>query len=154
MWVDVAQMQPSRWQHVVKLSSLCVVLLLLCASGAPWLMKAVGVLALLGLSVVQWHAQRRQARLYCLQQLDRSRWQWQQRHPVQPTRKRPQVGDLRQIQARLLRVEAWLGIVVILQFEVVALGQRHTWLVWRDQVDVENWRRLQVLQRYWSAPLS
>lgn len=154
MWVDLAQIRPSRLQQGVKLLSVCLLGVLVLYSGISWLIKAVAMIALLGLSVAQLHAQRRQTRLCCLQQLDRVLWQWQQ-HPQQKNKqKRQPAAEMRKIQARLLRVEAWLGLVVILHFEGVALGQRQTWLIWRDQVDVDNWRRLQVLQQYWSAPLT
>lgn len=159
MWVDILQFRRSRMQQVLQWLSLAIVALLLVLSGLSWPFKLVALIGLGVFYVFHRHAQQRQVRLSSLQQHDRVRWQWQQSAPPsthQPRsfkQKRRNTRDITQIQAHLLRVEAWLGIVVILRFEVVALGQRQTWLVWRDQTDLDNWRRLQVLQRYWSAKL-
>lgn len=155
MWVDLAQLRQSRLQQALQWLSLIVVAALLWLSGLAWPFKAVVLFALAVLSVVYGHVQQRQIRLYTLQQHDRLLWQWQQvtLRRTRAKKKHRCTRDTAQIQARLLRVEAWLGVVVILHFEVIALGQRQTWLIWRDQVDMDNWRRLQVLQQYWSAPL-
>jgi len=157
MWVDLVQVRPSRLWQAVRLAWFGLVALLVMGAGLTMLFT---ILALLGLGSVAlcqsvWLA--RQPQLVLLQQLDRSRWQWQQsarqsQKPVVQSRRARSVLAQRQIQARLLHVDAWLGLVVILRFEVTALGQSQTWLIWCDQVDADNWRRLQVLQQYWAAP--
>ena len=163
MWVDMTPLRRSRLQQILWWLGLAVVAVLLLCSGLSWPFKVSALLGLVGLNLVHRHVQQRQIQLFKLQQHDRMRWQWQQAtsphttssNSISPSGKqqRRQPSDTAQIQARLLRVEAWLGVVVILHFEVIALGRRQTWLLWRDQVDVENWRRLQVLQHYWSAKL-
>ena len=163
MWVDMTPLRRSRLQQILWWLGLAVVAVLLLCSGLSWPFKVSALLGLVGLNLVHRHVQQRQIQLSKLQQHDRMRWQWQQAtsphttssNSISPSGKqqRRQPSDTAQIQARLLRVEAWLGVVVILHFEVIALGRRQTWLLWRDQVDVENWRRLQVLQHYWSAKL-
>ena len=163
MWVDMTPLRRSRLQQILWWLGLAVVAVLLLCSGLSWPFKVSALLGLVGLNLVHRHVQQRQIQLSKLQQHDRMRWQWQQatssnrtssnRTSTSSTQQRRQSSDTAQIQARLLRVEAWLGVVVILHFEVTALGRRQTWLLWRDQVDVENWRRLQVLQQYWSAKL-
>ena len=151
MWVDLAQVRPSRLRQAVRLAWFGLVALLVMVTGLTMLFKILALLGLGSVAVCQSVWQSRQPQLLLLQQLDRSRWQWQQsaRQSVKPA-----VQSLvqRQIQARLLHVDAWLGLVVILRFEITALGQSQTWLIWRDQVDADNWRRLQVLQQYWAAP--
>ena len=157
MWVDLAQVRPSRLRQAVRLAWFGLVALLVMGAGLTILFKILALLGLLSVAVCQSVWQARQPQLVLLQQLDRSRWQWQQsarqsqKSVVQSRRARP-VSAQRQIQARLLHVDAWLGLVVILRFEATALGQSQTWLIWRDQVDADNWRRLQVLQQYWAAP--
>lgn len=141
MWIDLAQLTVSRLQRAVWLTSVLSVAWLLCLSGLLWPIKLLSLVALLMFSLLHRRWRRQQPSFCALQQLDRDHWQWRQ-HP-----------DARNIQARLLRVEAWCGVVVILHFEITALGKRQTWLIWRDQVDMDNWRRLQVLQQYWAAPL-
>ena len=163
MWVDMTPLRRSRLQQILWWLGLAVVAVLLLCSGLSWPFKVSALLGLVGLNLVHRHVQQRQIQLFKLQQHDRMRWQWQQAtsphttssNSISPSGKqqRRQPSDTAQIQARLLRVEAWLGVVVILHFEVIALGRRQTWLLWRDQVDVDNWRRLQVLQHYWSAKL-
>lgn len=158
MWVDITPLRRSRLQQTLWWLSLAVVAVLLLCSGLSWLFKLIALLALVVLNLVQGHVQQRQFQLSKLQQHDRMRWQWQQvaspsSTSSKSTQHRRHPSDTTQIQAHLLRVEAWLGVVVILHFEVTALGRRQTWLLWRDQVDVDNWRRLQVLQQYWSAKL-
>ena len=155
MWVDLVQLQPSRLQAVVRLIWWGLVFLLVICAGVPAWLQVVSVLGLLCVGLIQRAWQLRQPQLLLLQQLDRSRWQWQQRDmPTHgtTTRRIKNTAAPRHIQARLRRVDAWLGLVLILRFEVTALGKSQTWLVWRDQVDRDNWRRLQVLQQYWSAP--
>ncbi|MFZ3192374.1 MAG: hypothetical protein WA154_04085 [Moraxellaceae bacterium] len=160
MWVDIVQLRPSRLQHAVCLLWWLLVVLFVIGAGLTVLVKVLAVLGLFAVAVLQQVWQSRQAKLLLLQQLDRSRWQWQacQIRSSNPTtrhkseRNTTDSASQRQIQARLLRVDAWLGMVVILRFEIIALGQSQTWLIWRDQVDHDNWRRLQVLQQYWAAP--
>lgn len=139
-----------------------MILSLLFFSGLALLSKIFASALLVLVSWVQARRFDQQPELYVLQQLDRVTWQWQQsqvralrqsRASSGQTQKRTQPPDLQNMQARLLRVEAWLGCVVILHFEMSALGKTKTWLIWRDQVDTHQWRRLQVLQQYWSAPL-
>ena len=163
MWVDLAQVRPSRLRQAVRLAWFGLVALLVMGAGLTILFKILALLGLGSVALCQFVWQSRQPQLLLLQQLDRSRWQWQQsamqfqntrqsqKSIVQSRRARPVLAQ-RQIQARLLHVDEWLGLVVILRFEVTALGQSQTWLIWRDQVDADNWRRLQVLQQYWAAP--
>ena len=157
MWVDLVQVRPSRLRQAVRLAWFGLVALLVMGAGLTMLFKILALLGLVSVTVCHFVWQSRQPQLVLLQQLDRSRWQWQQsarqsqKSAVQSRRARPVLAQ-RQIQARLLHVDAWLGLVVILRFEVTALGQSQTWLIWRDQVDADNWRRLQVLQQYWAAP--
>ena len=161
MWVDLLEIRPSRLQRRVRLFSMLLIGALLLLSGMAEYAK---LLALVGLILLGWQQQRRQQQqpqLGCLQQLDRVRWQWQQTAAIGHARTRQLRGQTnriprvepRQIQADLQSVEGWLGMVVVLRFKITALDHVHTWLIWRDQVDQDNWRRLQVLQQYWSAPV-
>lgn len=157
MWVDVGQLPPSRLRQAVRLAWFGLVALLVMGAGLTMLFKILALLGLGSVAVCQFVWQSRQPQLLLLQQLDRSRWQWQQsaRQSVKPavqSLRTQSVLAQRQIQACLLHVDAWLGLVVILRFDVTALGQSQTWLIWRDQVDADNWRRLLVLQQYWAAP--
>ena len=155
MWVDCQSIRPSRAQWLILLLWCVIVLGVLITAGWSLLLKVIAVLGLLLLTFAQFLWRARQPKLLLLQQLDRVSWQWQQQTtPRQPRTPRLVTQHPTQSRsARLLGVEAWLGQVVILRFEVTALSTRQTWLIWCDQVDRDNWRRLQVLQQYWAAPL-
>ncbi|MEC7118758.1 MAG: protein YgfX [Pseudomonadota bacterium] len=148
MWVDLAQLSHSQWRIVCL--SLCLVglLLLLALSGGSAAVRGLVILILLVSAVVWWSWQARQPRCLALRQLNRVDWIWQQTQPFA----KAQHTSVAWQQGRLQRVASCGNWVVVLWFEDLTLQREQVWVLWRDQVDDNNWRRLQVLVRYWSAP--
>ncbi len=77
-------------------------------------------------------------------QFDKQSWRWIVLDPKRHKKSRIQVGQL-------LSVHQWF-FVMTMRFETLDKHQSliKSYVIWRDQVDVEDWRRLIVLARFWS----
>lgn len=140
MLVD-AQLQPSRMagRLVFLLYALSSALLFSqwCASWWLALLLAFGLSCLLW-RVTAWFARgaaQKQPAVSFLEQEPRQAWRWQKQ------------GHSRWYQGRLCRAQGFGAWAVVLCFEIsVPRRQRCYCVVWRDQVDAQQWRRLQVLR--------
>ncbi len=144
-----ADLSPSRIQPLIEIALYGVVALLTAFSPLPRWMIVCTVLTLLAVYLYQRCFAVPRARLVQLIQLDLRDWCWYDVPAGQPssvTRRR--VGTLQHVRR--------IGWVMALDFRITTDPGSHTvrWLIWRDQVDADNWRRLQVLLRFWTDPVS
>lgn len=130
MRVD-ASLQPSRYGRWAQLGSYGVVAGLWLCSPFALLLKAMIVL-LLGLGAWYVAVRKRHAVCVSVYQREDGGWQWQNN------------THERWIQGQLQRVSA-LPWVVVLVFDCSAIKQQQRVVIWQDQVDRVNWRRLRVL---------
>jgi hypothetical protein len=131
MRVD-ASLQPSRYGCWAQMGCYGVVAGLWLCSPFALLLKTM-VILLLGLGA--WYVavlQRRHAVCISVYQREDGGWQWQ--HSAHE----------RWIQGQLQRV-ATLPWVVVLVFDCTAIKQQQRVVIWQDQVDRANWRRLRVV---------
>lgn len=131
MRVD-ATLQPSRYRHWATMACYLVVAGMWLVSPFDLGLQIVGVL-LLGLG--GWAAachQQRQAQCISVYQRDDGGWQWQTDEHE------------RWVQGRLQRVTA-LSWVIVLVFDCSAIKRQVRVVIWQDQVDATQWRRLQVV---------
>ncbi len=138
-----ADLKPSRMRRVLEVGLYLVVALLCVLGDLPlWATVLTIVLLLIGL-VVQTLRAALAPQLLQLVQLDRRAWCWYEatRSPQHGMQSSRVDAELRQVQR--------VGPLIVLRFQSPAC----TWLIWCDQVDVDNWRRLVVLARLWSDPV-
>jgi hypothetical protein len=93
-----------------------------------------------------------QSRLLQLIQLDRATWVWYSaqasaQHGLQTIR----------VEGSLLHVQR-VALLIVLHVQIESTSDakgeisRQQHVIWRDQVDADNWRRLVVLARFWTDP--
>ena len=80
---------------------------------------------------------RPQRSLIQIDQLDHQQWRWQWSDQADVCR------------GQLIRVEHWPYVVVLHLQTIIPKARKQRLLLWRDQVDVTAWRRLQVLARFY-----
>lgn len=142
-----ADLKPSHLGRLLEVVLYLLVGVLCALSGLPlWVTLVTAVLLL-----VVFGTQRLRAaampRLIQLIQLDRRDWCWYEvtmspQHGLQSAR----------VEAKLQQVQR-VGPVLVLRFQSAPDNRPCAWVIWRDQVDADNWRRLVVLARFWSDPL-
>ena len=144
-----ADLQPSRLRRGVEVGLYLLVAILTVWSGLPLWVMIVTILLLLGVFALQSARAAAVPRLIQLIQIDRRIWCWYQivaspQHGMQTTR----------VEAELQQVQR-VGPVVVLRFQALGANVRpQSWVIWRDQVDDNNWRRLVVLARFWVQPVA
>ncbi len=142
-----ADLKPSRLRSGVEVGLYLIVAVLCALSGLPWWVSVFVVLALVIVFTIQNLKATLSARLVQLIQLDRRVWCWHEvttsaQHGFQSVRVD---AELRQVQR--------VGPVIVLRFDCATHDRAQSWVIWRDQVDGDNWRRLVVLARFWGDPL-
>jgi hypothetical protein len=82
-------------------------------------------------------------RLVQLIQFDKETWRWS---VLEPRR----INKNNIVEGRLISVQSWL-FVMVLRFETQTKHKTvmKNWVIWQDQVDRDDWRRLRVLARFW-----
>jgi hypothetical protein len=147
-----ADLKPSRmrlWVEAALYASIAVLLLL---SDLPLWAIISTLMVMLAVYLLATRQRATQSRLLQLIQLDRASWVWYSaqasaQHGLQTNR----------VEGSLLQVQR-VAFLIVLQVQIdsapdtagVIRRQRH--VIWRDQVDADNWRRLVVLARFWTDP--
>ena len=137
-------LQTSRTKTWVEVSLVLVVILLVLCSGMPTLMITLTLTAMVGVMIYQRVFQKASAHLVQLIQFDKHDWRWAVYDP-----RRIKKSSVR--EGRLLSVHHWF-FVLLMRFETTEKNKTMTqnWIVWRDQVDTDHWRRLIVIARFWA----
>ena len=130
------------WLHALVL---LLVVLILLFSDMPALIIALALTAILWVLAYQRFFQKSSPHLVQLVQFDKQAWRW---FVVDPNRIKKSI----QQEGQLLGVHHWF-FVLVMQFETFEKNKKITqnWVIWRDQVDVNNWRRLIVIARFWTS---
>ena len=136
--------QPSRIKTSVEVLLVATVILVVACSEIPILMMVMVLTSIVGMMVYQKFLQQAPAHLVQLIQFDKHDWRWL-------------VYDQRRIkksliqEGRLISVHHWF-FVLLMRFETIDKNKKTTqsWIIWRDQVDAEHWRRLIVIARFWA----
>jgi hypothetical protein len=138
-------LQVSRIKTWVDALLLLLVMLILMFSEMPVLMIALALIAILCVLIYQRFFQKASAHLVQLVQFDKHAWRWSM---VDPNRIKKSI----QQEGRLLGVHRWFFVLVI-RFETFEKNKKivKKWVIWRDQVDANNWRRLIVIARFWAS---
>jgi hypothetical protein len=139
-----AHLQVSRTKTRVENFLLLLVGLILMFSEMPALMTTLTLIAISFMVFYQRFLQQPSPRLIQLIQFDKQDWRWS-------------VVDASLIkktliqEGRLLSVHHWF-FVMVMHFETIEKKKTITknWLIWRDQVDTNDWRRLIVIARFWA----
>ncbi len=154
-----ATIQPSQMQRGVNVVAFLCVGLLCVQSDLSSEAKVIILMIIAGYAIFRWFLDRRRAVLIHLIQMDRQFWRWEtKRHNAN------QAGQAVKEEGQLDRVHR-VGWVMVLGFRVKpraphqakphnrsqTRSQIKYWLIWRDQVDADEWRRLRVLARFWIA---
>ena len=121
--------------------TVCLVLVL---SDMPTWGKGIALMFMGFSFAYQRWMQKPAARLVQLVQFDKENW----RCSVQIFHR---IHKTNIVEGRLVSVQGWL-FVLVLRFETTDNNKQVTknWVIWRDQVDAENWRRLIVIKRFWA----
>ena len=136
-------LQVSRLQKWSAVFLLLLVSLVLILSDMPVWGKVL-TLILMGFVVAyQRVLQKPAAKLNQLIQFDKETWRWS---VLEPRR----INKNNIVEGRLVSVQSWL-FVMVLRFETTLKDQTvmKNWVIWQDQVDRDDWRRLRVLARFW-----
>ena len=135
--------------QVSRLQKWSAVFLLLMVSLVPILSEMpvwgkVLTLILIGFVVVyQRVLQKPATQLYQLIQFDKESWRWSVLEPGRINR-----NDI--VEGRLVSVQSWLFVLVLrLETQIKHKTVKTNWVIWQDQVDCDDWRRLKVLARFW-----
>ncbi len=123
---------------------LLIVVLVLIFSGMPTQIIALILISMVCMVVVQKFFYKAPAHLVQLIQFDQHDWRWSVYDPRRIKKSSVQEG-------RLLSVHHWF-FVLLMRFETTEKNKTMTqnWIVWRDQVDADHWRRLIVIARFWA----
>jgi len=137
--LQVSRLQ--KWSEALLLLLVCLILIF--SDMPPW-GKGLALLLLAFVLIYQHFFRQPSARLVQLIQFDKDTWRWSILEPHQ--RKKNTTFD-----GRLVSVHRGL-VVIVLQLEAIEKNKPVTqnWVVWRDQVDADNWRRLIVIARFWA----
>ncbi len=123
---------------------LLIVVLVLIFSGMPTQIIALILISMVCIVVVQKFFHKAPAHLVQLIQFDQRDWRWSLYDPRRIKKSSVQEG-------RLLSVHHWF-FVLLMRFETTEKNKTLTqnWVIWRDQVDADHWRRLIVIARFWA----
>lgn len=137
--LQVSRLQ--KWGEAVALLMVCFVLIF---SEMPIWGKGFALM-LMGFVIAYQHLlQKPTARLVQLIQFDKENWRWSVSNS-----KRIKKTDI--VEGRLVSVQGWLFVIVLrLETTVKNKPVMTNWVIWRDQVDAVNWRRLMVMARFWA----
>ena len=136
-------LQVSRLQKWSAVFLLLLVSLVLILSDMPVWGKVL-TLILMGFVVAYQRVLQKPAdRLVQLIQFDKETWRWS---VLEPRR----INKNNNVEGHLVSVQSWL-FVMVLRFETTLKDQTvmKNWVIWQDQVDRDDWRRLRVLARFW-----
>ncbi|MDE2421756.1 MAG: hypothetical protein KGO49_11330 [Gammaproteobacteria bacterium] len=124
---------------------LLIVVSVLLFSGMPTLIIALTLMAMICVLISQKFLQKSPAHLVQLIQFDQQDWRWSVYDPRRIKKTSVQEG-------RLLSVHHWF-FVLLMRFETTDKHKNtiQSWVIWRDQVDVDQWRRLVVIARFWAS---
>ena len=124
---------------------LFIVVLVLLFSGMPTLIIALTLIAIVCVLVFQKLLQKAPAHLVQLIQFDQQDWRWS----VSDSRR---IKRISKQEGRLLSVHHWF-FVMLLRFETTDKNKAMTqsWVIWRDQVNADEWRKLIVIARFWAS---
>ena len=138
-------LQVSRTKTWVHALLLLLVVLILVFSAMPVMVIALTLISIGLVVAYQQFFQKAPAHLVQLVQFDKQSWRWS---VVDPNRIKKSI----QQQGQLLSVHHWFFVLVI-QLETFEKNKKVTqnWVIWRDQVDADHWRRLIVIARFWAS---
>ncbi|WP_410209865.1 hypothetical protein [Aquirhabdus sp.] len=138
-----ATIQPSKMQRGVTIVAFLAVALLGLLSALPLLAKVVLLLGLAGYAFYTYHVDNHQPRIVQLIHMDRHVWRWVTVLSKAPLAEDKEEGDLHSLHR--------VGWVMLLGFRMQTSSKRQIryWVIWRDQVCADDWRRLMVLARFW-----
>lgn len=139
-----AKLHASRLKKWVEAMLLLVVALILFFSEMPMWVTALVLILMACIFVYQRMFQKASTHLSQLIQFDKQTWRWLVANPNRIKKIITQEGHL-------LSVHHWF-FVLVMRFEAMEKNLRviKSYVIWRDQVDVEHWRRLIVLARFWA----
>jgi len=139
-----ATIQPSKMQWGMTIVAFLFVVLLSLLSTLPLLAKVVLLLGLAGYAFYTYYAGLHQTRLVQLIHMDRQVWRWVTVLPKAPLAENKAEGHLHSLHR--------VGWVMVLGFRIQSSSkcQIRYWVIWRDQVCADDWRRLMVLARFWT----
>lgn len=137
-------LQVSRIKIWVEVLLFLAVILMLVFSGMPTFIIALALIAMVCVIAYQRLFQSASVDLVQLIQFDQQDWRWSVHDPRRIKKSSVQQG-------RLLSVHHWF-FVLLMRFETTEKNKTITqsWIVWRDQVDTDHWRRLSVIARFWA----
>lgn len=130
-----------KWSEAVAFFMVCFILIF---SEMPSWGKGLALLFMGFFFAYQRLFKKPTARLVQLIQFDKDTWRWS---VLEPHR----IKKTMIYEGRLVNVQGWL-FVLVLRFETIVKHKPVTtsWVIWRDQVDADNWRRLRVIARFWA----
>ncbi|GAC1372629.1 MAG: hypothetical protein NVS3B3_07030 [Aquirhabdus sp.] len=139
--LQVSRLQ--KWSEAVAFFLVCSILFF---SEMPLWGKGFALIAMGFFLTYQRLLQKPPARLVQLIQFDKENWRWL---ILEPHRKKKDI-----LEGRLVSVQGGL-FVLVLRFETTAKNKAVTqnWVIWHDQVDAANWRRLIVIARFWAEDI-
>jgi hypothetical protein len=134
----------SRLKKQTELTLLLIVCVIVFFSDMPSWITALTVILVLFSYAYQHLFYQSALTLNQIIQFDKQAWRWVVLDPKRHQKIRMQEG-------RLLSVHQWF-FVMTMRFETLNKHQRviKSYVIWRDQVDEADWRRLIVLARFWS----
>lgn len=137
--LQVSRLQ--RWSEAFLLLMVCSILIF---SDMPIWGKCFALMFLGFFVLYQRFLQKPAARLVQLVQFDKETWRWVVQEPTRITKTNRYEGRLISVQGGLF--------VLVLRFETMEKKKSVTknWVIWRDQVDMDHWRRLIVMARFWA----
>jgi len=130
-----------KWCEAVVFLMVCLILLF---SEMPAWGKGLALMLMGFFVAYQRLLQKPVARLVQLIQFDKNTWRWSVLEPSY-------IKKTHIYEGRLVGVQGWL-FVLVLRFDAIEKNKSvvKSWVVWRDQVDADNWRRLMVIARFWA----
>jgi hypothetical protein len=138
-------LQVSRIKTWVEALLLLLVCLILISSQMPAVMIVLALIAIVFVLAYQRFFQHASAHLVHLVQFDKQSWRWS---VVDQNRIKKSILH----EGQLLSVHHWF-FVLVMRFDTVKRNKKVTqnWVIWRDQVDADHWRRLIVIARFWAS---
>ena len=136
-------LQVSRLQKWSAVFLLLMVSLVPILSEMPVWGKVLTLILICFVVVYQRVLQKPATQLYQLIQFDKESWRWSVLEPGRINR-----NDI--VEGRLVSVHSWLFVLVLrLETQIKHKTVKTNWVIWQDQVDCDDWRRLKVLARFW-----
>lgn len=121
----------------------CVSMILLFSEMPVWA-KGLSLTFMGCLIAYQRLWQQSSARLVQLIQFDKTTWRWTVLE--NPRHQKNTTHEGRLIHAR----GGWFVLALTLETTIKNKTQTKSWVIWRDQVDADHWRRLVVMTRFWA----